>query len=287
MKELDGLMEFCAVVENGGFKRAAESLDVSTSFISRRVSNLENRLGVLLLHRTTRSVNLTDIGEQYYLRSKAILADIHALSADLAEQQNLVKGRIRVAAGGIFGETWVASALADFARLHPEVELDLEISDRPVDLVREKFDLAIRHGMPSDPDLTVSKIGSRRMMVCASPDYLREHGEPNEPEDLVSHSCLITPGLRWLFARYDDTFEVRVSGRWASNNGRALMIAASAGLGFTRLAEGYLTSALKSGALVAVLKPYEISPQETLLVYPSRAFLPFRIRSLVEHLKKY
>ncbi|MEM8795821.1 MAG: LysR family transcriptional regulator [Pseudomonadota bacterium] len=284
MRQLDGLMEFCAVVDHGGFTRASEALGLSASFVSRRVADLEARLGVRLLHRTTRRVNLTELGATYYERATAILSDINALETDLAEQQNLVKGHIRVAAGGRFGETWVSEAMAEFASLHPEVEITLEVSDRRVDLIREGFDLAVRHSMPSDPDLIVRKIGSRRMIVCAAPDYLEIHGYPESPADLVKHCCLAAPGQKWMFQSGGPQFEVKVRGRWVSNSGPALAIACMTGLGIIRLGETYVSDAINEGSLVPLLEAHEIAPQETVLVYPSRERLPVRIRELISYI---
>lgn len=284
MRDLDGLLEFCAVVEHGGFTRASEALNVSASFISRRVADLEMRLGVRLLHRTTRSVNLTDLGAQYHERAIAILDDIRTLSTDLAEQQNLVNGRIRVTAGGLFGETWVSEAVSEFAVMHPHVEIELEVSDRRVDLIRERFDVAVRHGMPSDPDLMVRRIGKRRMILCASPKYLSEHGTPENPEELKAHICLTAPGQHWMFRRGKDLFEVKVTGRWHSNSGPALVTAARLGIGIVRLAENYLQDSLQSGDLEPLLESHEVAPQETVLVYPTRENLPYRVRALINHL---
>lgn len=286
MRHLDGLSEFCAVVDEGGFTRAAERLGVSASYVSRRVSDLEVRLGVKLLNRTTRQVNLTDLGQRYHEQATAILGDIATLEADMAEQQNLVKGRIRVAAGGRFGETHVAKALAAFAGLHPDVEIELMVSDRRVDIAAERFDLAVRHGMPDDPDLVVRRIAQRRMIVAAAPGYLDAHGVPNRPDDLREHTCLLAPGQVWRFAQDGKIFAVEANGRWTSNNGRALAIACAQKLGIVRLAETYLTNGIDAGEIIPILEPYEIPPQETVLAFPSRDHLPYRVRTLIAHLSE-
>lgn len=286
MRHLDGLSEFCAVVDEGGFTRAAERLGVSASYVSRRVSDLEARLGVKLLNRTTRQVNLTDLGQRYHEQATAILGDIATLEADMAEQQNLVKGRIRIAAGGRFGETHVAEALAAFARLHPDVEIELMVSDRRVDIAAERFDLAVRHGMPEDPDLVVRRIAQRRMIVAAAPGYLDTQGVPSVPDDLRDHACLLAPGQVWRFAHDGKAFAVDVRGRWSSNNGRALAIACAQSLGIVRLAETYLAHGIDAGDIVPILEPYEVPPQETVLAFPSRDHLPYRVRTLIGHLSE-
>ncbi len=284
MDDLEGLAELCAVVENQSFTRAADELGVSASNVSRKISALETRLGLRLLHRTTRSVNLTDLGAQYYERASAILADIRTLSSDLSEQQNQVKGLIRVTAGGVFAETCISEALAEFALLHPKVQIEFDISERRTDLIRERFDIAIRHGMPTDPDLKVRKLVERNMIVCASPGYIRKHGRPETPQDLLSHSCLSMPGVTWPFSAGAKTVEIKVRGRWQSGNGRALATAAIKGLGITRLAETYVQQAIADGTLVSLLNKYQEPPQQTVLVYPTRQYMPYRIRCLLDFL---
>ncbi|UWR23441.1 LysR family transcriptional regulator [Sulfitobacter sp. S190] len=285
MDGLNGLAEFCAVVDHGGFTRAAEALGVSPSFVSRRVSDLEARLGVRLLHRTTRQVNLTDMGAQYHERASAVLNDIRDMEADLAERQNRIAGRIRISAGGLFGETHVAKALAAFAAEHPAVEIELDVSARRIDLIREGFDLAVRHGMPDDPDLVVRRIASRRMIVCAAPGYVTAHGAPDTPGDLSAHFCL-SATRDWAFVHNGQPLSLRVQSRWACNNGVALAAAARAGLGITRLADTYVTADLDAGTLVPLLQDYEVALQPTVLVYPSRDNMPVRLRTLIGYLAK-
>ena len=285
MKDLEGLAEFCAVVENGGFTRAGEAIGMSAAFISRRVASLAARIGARLLHRTTRQVNLTDIGAQYYERAKSILEDIEALSADMSEQQELVKGTIRVTAGGAFGETWVKDVIVDFAAHYPDIEIELLMTDRQVDLVAERFDLAIRHGTPSDPDLIMRRISTRRMIVCGAPEYFAEKSIPQVPEDLLHLDGLRSKGLKWLFSTNgNDPYEIRPPARLWSNSGYVLARAAEQGLGVARLADAYVESALETGRLVRVLEDYEVPTQDIVLCYPSKDYLPFRVRKLIEFL---
>ena len=205
------------------------------------------------------------------------------MEADLAERQNRVVGRIRVSAGGLFGEIHVAEALAGFAALHPEVEIDLDISARRTDLIREGFDLAVRHGMPDDPDLVVRRIGTRRMIVCAAPSYLEANGTPVVPAELAQHTCL-SANRDWAFLDGDRPMSLRVESRWTSNNGVALVRAARQGLGITRLAETYLARDFAMSRLVPVLQDWEVAPQPTVLVYPSRDRMPHRLRALIGYL---
>ncbi len=283
MKHLDGLLEFCNVVEHGGFTRASEAMGLSTSYISRSVSNLEDRLGVRLLNRSTRRVNLTDLGRQYYERALGILDDIELLEADLADQQKLVKGIIRVTAGGQFGETFVARTLAEFAKEFRDVKIYLDVTSRQVDLIEENFDIAIRHGAGSSQDLISRKLGERRIMVCASREYVEEHGVPETPEDLKNFDCISSGGAEWEFQRDGTPFSVKVPGRMCSNNGAALVEVAKAGLGYARIAENYLCDDLRAGNLVAVLEDFELPPQETFILYPSKEYLPYRLRVVIDY----
>lgn len=287
MKKLVGLIEFIAVVDNEGFTAAANVLGMSASYVSRRVSALEAHLGVRLLNRSTRSVNLTEIGSQYYDEAAMILGQLDELEIKLANQQKRVVGDIRISAGGSFGENAIAFALADFALKYPEVNLDLDISNRQIDLSVEGFDLAIRHGSAGNPDLISRKLTSRRMVVCASPGYFARHGMPKKPGDLQQHNCLSSKGIPWRFKNNDNSYEVKVAGNWGSNNGQALMNAALRHLGVVRLADIYVKDALKNNRLEIVLQEYELPSSTTFLVYPAREYLPYRIRTLIDFLAEY
>ncbi|MEM9010909.1 MAG: LysR family transcriptional regulator [Pseudomonadota bacterium] len=283
-QHLDGLLEFCTVVDLGSFTLAAKALGVSVSFVSRRVSDLENRLGAALLNRTTRRVALTEVGARYHERAKAILAEVRGLDAELAEDQGQLKGPIRVTAGGRIGEGRVTAALIAFAHRLPDVEIELQIMERRVDLIREGYDLAIRHGMPPDPDLVIRRLDTRRLIVCASPDYVATHGAPRTPEDLTHLPCIGAPDQRWQFHRDGKPIEVRVQSRWLSNNGPALGQACERGLGLARLADTYVGEGLAAGRLLPFLEAYELPPQEIVLVHPKRDGAPYRVRRLIEHL---
>ncbi len=287
MKKLAGLIEFIAVVDHKGFTAAADALGMSASYVSRRVSALEAHLGIRLLNRSTRSVNLTEIGSQYYDEAAMILGQLDELETKLANQQKRVMGDIKISAGGSFGENAIALALADFALEYPEINLDLDVSNRQIDLSVEGFDLAIRHGSAGDPDLISRKLTSRRMVVCASPDYFARHGIPKTPGDLHQHNCLKSKGIPWKFKNSEDSYEVKVAGNWSSNNGQALLNAALRHLGVVRLADIYVKDALKNNQLEIVLQEYEIPPSTTFLVYPAREYLPYRIRTLIDFLVEY
>ncbi|MEM8792368.1 MAG: LysR family transcriptional regulator [Pseudomonadota bacterium] len=283
---LDGLLEFCTVADLGSFTLAANALGVSVSFVSRRVSDLENRLGAPLLNRTTRRVALTELGARYHERARVILAEIRGLDAELADEQGRLKGPIRVTAGGRIGEGRVTDALVAFAHHHPAVEIELQIMERRVDLIREGYDLAIRHGMLPDPDLVIRPLDTRRLIVCASPDYVATHGAPRTPQDLTRLPCIGAPDQRWQFHRNGKQIEVKVHSRWLSNNGPALATGCERGLGLARLADTYVGDGLAAGRLLPFLEAYELPPQEIVLIYPKRDRVPYRVQRLIEHLSK-
>ncbi len=280
----EGLREFVHVVEQGGFTAAARQLSVSTSFVSRQVTRLEDRLDVRLLQRTTRTVRLTEMGKVYYDRSREILDQLEALDSEMADLQEKPKGLVRIAAAGEYAEQYVAPLVAEFVAKYPEVSVDLESSMQIVDIVDEGFDIAIRMSALSDSSLIARKVEQRRIMVCASPDYLKEHGRPKTPEDLRTHNCLMFPDMPWRFKYPDRIQEVKLRGSWSSNNGRVLVAAARQGIGVVRFSEYYLEELINAGELEIILQEYEVDDAATWIIYPNRRHLPTRVRYLVEFL---
>ena len=279
-----GVREFIAVVENGSFTSAANTLDVSTSFVSRQVTKLEDRLGTRLLHRTTRSVRLTDLGRTYYERSRDIFDQLDALESDMADLQEQPRGRVRITAAGFYAERYVAPAVAEFTARYPEVSIELNTSMRLTDIVAEGFDLAIRMNAPTDSSLVARKVVSQRLMVCASPEYLSKHGTPRVPEDLRKHNCLMLGDMPWRFATSDSVNTVKVRGSWTSDNGRALVAAAVRGVGLVRITDYYMRNELALGQLEPVLEKFEVQDAATWIMYPDRHHLPTRVRYLIDFL---
>ena len=279
-----GLREFVAVVESGGFTAAANRLDVSTSFVSRQVVRLEDRLDTRLLHRTTRTVRLTDMGRIYYERSKDILDNLAALESDMADLQERPKGKVRITAPGFYAEHYVAPALIEFMAKYPEVTIEFDTRMQTVDLVAEGYDLAVRMTAPADSSLVARKVAPRRMIVCASPDYLARHGRPKEPDELRRHNCLSLPDIRWRFAYPDSVRNVKIRGGFTSDNGRALVAAAARGIGVVRFPEYYVRDELYRGELEPILEQFEVQDAATWIAYADRHHLPTRVRFLVDFL---
>ena len=272
------------MVENGGFTAAGEALNASKSHVSRQVSRLEARLGTRLLTRTTRRVRLTDMGRVYYERCRSAVDELDAVEADLADLQARPRGRVRLTAPGIYAERFVAPALAEFASRYPDVDVELDTQMTMVDLIEEGYDLAIRMSSLTDSSLIARRVEARRIVVCAAPEYLEKWGIPDSPEALTAHDCLTLKGMAWRFAWPDQIRAVRVRGSWTSDNGRALVAAASAGLGLMRIADYYVNAELERGELQVVLEDYEVDDAATWIIYPNRTHLPTRVRLLIDFL---
>lgn len=284
--EQQGLREFAAVVETGSFTRAAATLTVSTSFVSRQVRKLEERLGARLLHRTTRSVTLTELGRTYYDGAREILDQLMRLESDMADLQQHPKGLVRVTAAGLYAEEFVAPAIAQFNTRYPDVQVELNTSMHVVDIVEQGYDLAVRMSALDDSSLVARKVRDRRVIVAGSPEYFKQHGRPRTPDDLRQHNCLRMGNMAWRFASSQSIVNVPVRGTWRSDSGRALVAAAVAGLGLVRLTDYYLQSAFEKRLLEGVLESYEPPDAATWLLYPDRHYLPTRVRFLIDHLAR-
>lgn len=286
MADQNGLREFVAVVEHGSFTAAADALNVSTAFVSREVKRLEERLDARLLHRTTRKSTLTEIGSIYYARGLEIRDMLDALESDVADMQGQLVGKIRITAPGLYADSYVAPAIAEFTDKYPDVSIELDTGIQVVDIVAEGYDLAVRMSALDDSSLIARKIAPRRVMVCGSPGYFIRHGRPKTPDELRSHKCLTFPNMPWRFQFADGVRAVKVAGSWTSDNGRALVVAAERGLGLIRMTDYYMAAQLRSGELELVLEDYEVRDAATWIVYPAREHLPTRVRFLVDFLSE-
>ena len=280
----DGIAEFVAVVEAESFSAAAQRLGVSTSHVSRRIAALEASLGIRLLARSTRKVRMTDAGAEYYRRCSELVAGLEEANQAVIGESTEIVGRIRVTAAGAFAEQYVAPVLADFARLHPKVSIEMDFTSRTVDLIEEGFDFAIRYGVLEDSSLIVRKLANRQIMACASPEYLQQQGTPAEPEELRDHACLISNSKRWRFQYPDGLRNISVSGPWSSNNGSALAAAAVRALGIVYLPRVNLAAELDAGRLVPILEDYWDKERNTWIVYPHRRHLPLRVKKAIDFL---
>lgn len=291
MSELEEMRSFVQLVDAGSATRAAELRGVATSAISRRMKDLETRLGVQLLKRTTRTMSLTDEGRLFYDRCVRLLAELAEAEAEVTQQNTHLTGRLKVAAPLSFGVMHFAPAIAEFMTLHPDVNVELDLSDRRVDLVEEGFDLAIRIGELADSSLMGRKVASCRHVVCASPDFFSRQGLPVEPRDLQGMPGLCYANLpnpaQWHYRGSNgEEGSVKVDTRLLSTNGDALKEAAIAGLGVLCEPSFIVHRAIDEGKLYPVLIDYRWYNMGIYAVYPSTRHLSARVRTLIDFLIK-
>ena len=257
------LSSFVAIAEALSFSRAAERLQRDATVLSRRLRSLESRLGVRLVERTTRSVALTEAGRAYLDRARDILRSIDAADREATlYATGEPRGHLRLALPDSFGRLWLAPMLTEFLAAHPRVTIEAEFSNRFVDLVGERFDLAVRLGELNDSRLVARRVCSRRRLLCASPGYLARHGTPRRPEDLAQHACLVFTGLpgrnHWAMADAKGAMRrVAVSGPLVADDAEVLLDAAAAGLGIMLGTDWLLGRRLQAGHLVRVLPRWQ------------------------------
>lgn len=279
-----GLEVFLAVVEHGSFSRAATALNTSTSYVSRQIKQLEQRLGTVLLHRTTRTQNLTASGREYALKLKVIQQELQDATNHIQGVQKQPKGVIRMSGAGDFVANQIAPIVAEFLTHYPDVSVDLDFNNRNIDLVEEGFDLAIRFGRLQDSSLIARKLCTRPMSLVASPQYLAQHGVPIHPYELINHNCLVTIHNRWRFSITQQIEDVKVSGNWRSNNPQAVLNACIQGLGIAYLAEDIVSHAVTKGQICYLLPQFQVSDNATWLVYPRKDLVPYRVKLLIDFL---
>ena len=289
MDRFDDLQAFVTVVEAGSFTAAAERLGVAKSAVSRRVSELEDRLGVQLLRRTTRRLNLTDTGQAFYEHGSRILADLDEAESAVLQQHGELRGSLKVALPLSFGIRHMCEPIAEFSRRHPRVEFDLDLNDRRIDLLEEGVDVAVRIGRLRDSSLIARRLFEARTVVCASQSYLDRHGAPETPEDLAGHQCLLYSNIpdptRWVWRDRNGTRqEVRVPVGLMASSGDFLLNAAIAGLGIALEPTFNAGEAISRGDLVPLLTEYQWPVSPAWAVYPPTRHLSYRVRAFIDYL---
>jgi DNA-binding transcriptional LysR family regulator len=288
MDRLDVIATFIKVAELASFTAAAGALNISRTVASDRVMQLEARLGVKLLNRTTRRVSLTEAGLAYLERARLALATLEAAEEEASTLSARPRGVLRVNAPVTFGARHVAPAVASFLAAHPELGVELTLADRRVNLLEEQVDVAVRIGRLEDSSLMARRLAPCRSIVCAAPAYIAARGMPVHPADLAKHDCLsyayAADGDLWRFEREGQQETVRVGSRIWSNNGEALAYAAIAGLGIALKPTFIVGEALRDGRLVPVLPGWTVPPLGVHAVWPPNRFLPFKTRAFIDHL---
>lgn len=288
MARLEDMECFVRVVESGTISAAAERMGVAKSAVSRRLADLEERLGVQLFRRTTRRLNLTDTGRSFYDRCLRILEDVEEAENAVSLEHGTLRGRLRVAVPLTFGLLHLGPAIEDFSRAHPRVEFDLDFNDRQVDLLAEGFDLALRIAELGDSSLIARRLATVHILPCASPDYLARAGTPRHPGELAEHDCLAYTLTRepelWRYRDGDRDGVVRIRPCLRANNGDFLRQAAEAGRGITLQPTFITYRALAGGGLVPILTDFEWPGVPVYAVYPQTRHLSRRVRVFVDFL---
>jgi len=289
MDRFQGIQAFVAVVENGSFARAAERLDRSVSAVSRDVAELEQHLDARLLNRTTRRLSLTEAGRAFHERAVQLLADLEEAEQSASEGGVTPRGTLKLTCPITYGERVLAPVIAAFAARYPDVRVDIDQSDRVVDLVDEGFDLAVRIGAIRSQLLVARRIGTTSIVCCASPAYLARHGTPNAPEDLARHACLtyeFSPSRnQWRFLAPDGGERVvRVGGPMHANNGRMLAALAAEGAGIVSETDFNVAQEIGAGRLVPILTAYSQPAIPIQAAYASRRHLSAKVRAFVDFL---
>jgi DNA-binding transcriptional LysR family regulator len=288
MDKYQEIKVFTTVAECGSFVAASDALGLSKAAVSRYVSDLERRLGARLMHRTTRKLSLTPEGEIFLARCRVILESIEESEEEISSRGLNASGTLRVTAPVSFGIRHLAPLWSDFLKAYPEVKVDLELSDRVVNLVEEGFDLAIRIGQLNDSTLVCRQLTSTRLVLCASPDYLKRHGTPNHPAELTEHETfsysLLSTGHTWRFDGPEGRVDARVSPRMTSNNGDTGVEVCVRGGGIHLWPSFLVEEQLRKGELVEILPAFKASIFGVYAVYPSKKYVSPKVRALVDFL---
>ena len=279
--DLGDLQTFVDVADAGGVSSAARRLGVSKSIVSRRLFRLEAELGVQLLARTTRGAALTEAGVTFREHAARVRAEIDAALETILPAGDL-RGRLRIAAPLSLGPTHLAPVFAEMARRHPLLHVQASYGDRFVDIIGEGFDCAIRVGYLNDSNLIARRVGPVTGKLVASPDYIREHGTPETPDELLTHQALMQGTETWQFIDGDKTISIHPQGRFKADNGTALAAAAVAGLGIAWLPDHLIKGYLDSGALVAVMTSYPVPTAGMFVVRPPGQHSTRKVRVLTE-----
>jgi len=283
---------FVQLARLGSLSAAARALDLTPPAATRRLALMEQRLGVRLVNRTTRSTSLTDEGDTYLRHAIRILAATREMEDAVSRSREAPRGILRVNASLGFGRTTIAPLVSAFVQRYPQVEVQLDVTDRPIDIVEQGFDLAIRFGALPDTRLNARRIMSNRRFLCASPAYLQRHGNPTALSDLARHRTILhrqnddAYGV-WRFTRERETVSVKVPGGLSSNDGDIVLGWALDGHGISIRSEWDLAKYLESGRLKVVLPEFLLPPADLFVYYPSRRNQPARIRAFIDFLAEH
>jgi DNA-binding transcriptional LysR family regulator len=286
MDRFQELNAFIAVVEASGFSAAARRTGDSQSAISKAVSALEQRLGVRLLNRSTRSVTLTDQGQRYYDRTKPLVDEMDAADSELTSSTLDVSGLIRIAAASTFGRLHILPLIPELLSRNPGLQVDLVLSDSVRDMVEDRIDLAIRVGPVNEPDAVVRRVATTPLVCVGARRYFDQHGIPRTPAELVNHNCLLYGGLAeaadWPFVGPEGRFSVSVRGNLSSNSVETIRAGVLAGVGIGLFAKVSLADELRHPDVITILDEFIGDARDVSVIWPKRRFVPARVRLATE-----
>ncbi|MGE8316761.1 MAG: LysR family transcriptional regulator [Pseudomonas putida] len=289
MNPYEDMRIFAQVMEAGSFTAAADRLGMSKQSVSRRLMQLEERLGVRLLNRSTRRLDATPLGQHYYQSALRLLGEVQQVEHDISGQAQALRGTLRLSAPLSFAMSHLGCLLTEFLQLHPQLDVEVDLSDRAVDLIGEGYDLALRIGGLEDSSLIARRIASVERVYCASPAYLQARGVPLKPEDLAGHDYLPyghSRQVQWQFRQGGKAQAIQVTGRMRANNGELLRDAAIAGMGVTYLPTFIVGQALADGRLVNVLEEWTPPALQLSAVYPQHRQVARPVQEFVSFLRE-
>jgi DNA-binding transcriptional LysR family regulator len=291
LEELPSMVLFARVVQLRSFTAAANQAGIAKSAVSKRISLLEERLGVRLLMRTTRKLSVTEEGLRFYEHCASMLTAVNAAQDSVSASSQSARGPLRVNAPVTFSQMYLARAVAKFLAQHPEVELQLSTDDRIVDVVEGGFDVVLRITRLKDSSLVARRLASDRLVVCGSPDYLKRAGVPQSPDELVGHNCLhyglVPLAHEWRFRGPGGGYSVPVRGNLVSWDGTVLRQAVVAGLGLAVLPHFMVAADVKSGRVQTVLDPFRSAPIGIYAVFANRKQIPLRTKLFLDAMSRY
>jgi len=284
--DIQDMRIFARVAALQNLSAVGAELGLTPGTISKRIQALEDQLSARLFDRTTRSIRITEEGATFLVHVERILAEIEVACASVDDRVNKPKGTLKIAAPAFLGRRYVAPALCQFMRAYPQIDVQVDLQDRPVNLQEDGYDIAIRTGTLSNSTLIAKRLAPDRHIIAASPAYLARKGRPTQPEDLARHDCLVLGDrAQWPFSKNGLETSVRIQGPIRSNDGELLCQAAQDGLGLIRASELVVLAELRSGRLTQVLADYEVGNNAAVwALYPSSKHLLPRMRALLDFL---
>ena len=288
MDRLAAMSVFVTVVEAGSLSAAGRKLGMPLPTVSRKISELESHIRARLLIRSTRNLVLTDAGTSYLAACKRIIESVDEAERQAMGEYSAPRGDLIIAAPIVFGRLHVVPIVAEFLKMYPDVDVQLVLNDRPLNLLENHIDLAVRVGELPDSSLIAARVGQIRHVVCASPRYLKEHGTPKVPQELVNHDCInftfaaLSSADVWIFRVGKSEISMRIRSRLVVNTAEAAIDSAVAGLGLTRVLSYQVKKVAESGALATVLTKFESAPMPITLVYAGQRLLPLKLRAFLD-----